>query len=426
MEAHMFAKIFALHRSKGQSLVETALFLPILLVLLAGLVEVSNLLVTQNRVSTASRVATGFGASNYSGDDWSDPDLWAESIANVAMNNVTNTLDLDEELWDIWVVKATLNDAGTSYVEWNAQHAYGQNSVVTGEQWTARETQIQDDVLDALDDSDTGLQVVATVAYHDRQSLLGLNAFNIGALTEVRGLNVMRVDERPPFASCPLIPIAVRFDQYSAYPSNWDGDQLHPDLYPNDPISLFPTHFNSPNPIPVYQNNVAAPNLQTDTYKRNVPGVPLRDAKPGYIFWAREEEGPGGFGYLAWDESNGPNELREMIWPGNFTEKYPGGPFDAAPHGDEDGVLEVGEWLGIPPGNMRTLQDQVDNYINYNKPAILIVYDQTNGKGGNNAMYRVAGFVKVWVIGTRFTKNPKWMAVEFIEWADECQDLSDS
>ena len=43
-------------KEKGQSLVEVALFLPIFLVIIAGLVEVSNILVTQNSVHNAARV----------------------------------------------------------------------------------------------------------------------------------------------------------------------------------------------------------------------------------------------------------------------------------------------------------------------------------------------------------------------------------
>ncbi len=35
---------------KGQSLVELALFFPVLLIILAGIVEVSNLLNTQNKI----------------------------------------------------------------------------------------------------------------------------------------------------------------------------------------------------------------------------------------------------------------------------------------------------------------------------------------------------------------------------------------
>ena len=54
---------FIRSQARGQSLVEAALFFPILIFILAGLVEVSNLLMTQNRVTTSSRMAAGFGAT---------------------------------------------------------------------------------------------------------------------------------------------------------------------------------------------------------------------------------------------------------------------------------------------------------------------------------------------------------------------------
>ena len=87
---------------RGQSLVEVALFLPILIFVMAGLVEVSNLLVTQNRVTTASRIAAGFGASSFYDADWADvdPDTLecldgtACDMGRVAINTVTETLDL--------------------------------------------------------------------------------------------------------------------------------------------------------------------------------------------------------------------------------------------------------------------------------------------------------------------------------------------
>ena len=44
-------------KEKGQSLVEVALFLPIFIIVLAGLIEVSQLVITQNRVSQAARTA---------------------------------------------------------------------------------------------------------------------------------------------------------------------------------------------------------------------------------------------------------------------------------------------------------------------------------------------------------------------------------
>ena len=86
---------------RGQSLVETALFLPILIVMLAGVVEVSNLLIAQNRLVTASRMAAGFGATNYIREDWTQAGGTADAMGIVALNTVTHTMALSPDLWDI-------------------------------------------------------------------------------------------------------------------------------------------------------------------------------------------------------------------------------------------------------------------------------------------------------------------------------------
>ena len=82
----MTKKAAAKHtKHTGQSLVEVALFLPILIILLAGIVELSQLVITQNRVSNAARAATRFGANG--GED--------EGIVIVALDTVTQTLDIN-------------------------------------------------------------------------------------------------------------------------------------------------------------------------------------------------------------------------------------------------------------------------------------------------------------------------------------------
>ncbi|MCA9985623.1 MAG: pilus assembly protein, partial [Anaerolineales bacterium] len=50
-------------RERGQSLVETALLLPILLLIIAGLVEISNLIIAQSKTDTAARIGARFGAN---------------------------------------------------------------------------------------------------------------------------------------------------------------------------------------------------------------------------------------------------------------------------------------------------------------------------------------------------------------------------
>lgn len=440
------------HGHSGQSLVETALFLPIIILLLAGMVEVSNLLVTQNRVTTASRVGTGFAAANVQGDEWLNVDPlngWPAQVAQVARNNVTETLDLDPARWDIYTVKARLNTSGNfdaaSGGSWNSYHAWGSQLTFDPAAWSAAETEIQGEIVAALDDTGVvdadGLEIVATVAYHNRESILGLEAFNLGAFTRVRGLTVMRVSQPAPFVGCPLLPIGVRFNQYSMYPSNWTTDPVtrylyNPDgspVYPDDPVSdmqIFPDSMDYPSPDLEYENQATAPKLNVSTFLDNVPGVPLSDGQRGYLYRAREGgDTSGGFGWLSWDGDTDANALKDSLsWPGNFMEKYPGGnaDMDNIKHhegeglGDGDGVLEIGEWLENATGNIHSEAEVINQYIDNEMPVTLIVYDQSDGTG-SNAIYRVAGFVKVKLLAYEFGTDIKWIMVEFVGWGEECQ-----
>jgi hypothetical protein len=433
----------------GQSLVETALFLPIIILLLAGAVEVSNLLVTQNRVTTASRAATGFAAANLRGDDWLRVDPlsgWPAQVAQVARNNVTETLDLDPIRWDIYTVKARLSRSGDFNAaeggEWNSYHAWGTEQTFSQAAWNAAEARIQQDIIEALDDTSTvdsaGLELVATVAYHDRHSLLGLDAYNLGAFTRVRGLTVMRVDEPSPFVGCPLIPIGVRWDQFSMYPSNWPTgepvirylyDEFGQPLYPQDPVAevqIFPNpnEMSYPNDGSLtYVNEATAPQLEVSTFVNNVPGVPLRDARPGLIYRARASnnlETSGGFGWFTWDGDDSAVALWNSIEPpGNFMDQYPGSVADMV-HGNGNGFLEPGEWIENSTGNIASAQDLVtDRYVRAGMTGNLIVYDDYIGSG-SGGLYRVAAFVKVKLLAYSFGGNDKWIMFEFIEWAPAC------
>jgi hypothetical protein len=132
---------------RGQSLVETALFLPILIIVLVGIVEVSTVLITQNRVTTASRVATGFGAVNYDRNNWQGT---AESMGLVALNTVTETMELDPDLWDIWSIYAEVNAEGTDFEEFDAIHVAGNNNVISTGEWAVREAEVRADILAEL------------------------------------------------------------------------------------------------------------------------------------------------------------------------------------------------------------------------------------------------------------------------------------
>ena len=102
---------------RGQSLTEVALFLPIIMLIIVGLVEISNLIVVQSRAETAARIGARFGANG--GE--------AQGIRIAALNSLTQTIDLDETLWDMWVFEGTVNISGTAFTidSWDWNHIYG-------------------------------------------------------------------------------------------------------------------------------------------------------------------------------------------------------------------------------------------------------------------------------------------------------------
>ena len=108
--------IVKLAGNRGQSLVETALFLPILIFMLAGIVEVSNLLITQNRVTTSSRMAAGFGAANFDHTNWAkDTSGTAHDMGIVAINTITESMPLNTDQWDIYSAHGLTTQDGSDF-----------------------------------------------------------------------------------------------------------------------------------------------------------------------------------------------------------------------------------------------------------------------------------------------------------------------
>ncbi|MGD8586308.1 MAG: TadE/TadG family type IV pilus assembly protein [Chloroflexota bacterium] len=425
-------------QTRGQSLVEISLLLPIILIILAGMVEVSNLLITQNRTTTAARTAAGFGAANYEPANWEEV---ANDMGQVALNTVTGTLKLSDSLWDIWSIYAIVNNSGDGFAQFDARHVFGTHNVISMDTWTTIESSVQSDMLSELQatglSSSSDLEVVASVAYHNIDTILGLPMWRWLGLKTVRGFTVMRVAERPPNVNCSLLPISVRFNQYSIYPSNWPEDlRLDPSRFPEDPVELFPegsgpAGFEYPDPPPAYRNRATAPAIRTDTFVRNWPGIPLRFAQPGYIYWAREEGPSGSFGWLSWRPPSSAAMLRQSLtFPGNYLDQYPGSPADmgttgdppGSSTGDQDGILEVHDWVENSTGNIASGENVIRGYVASGTPLTLIMTDIDNGETGENANYRVAGFVVVKLLGYSFqgNKSDRWILFEFVEWGSAC------
>lgn len=399
----------------GQSLVETALVLPILIILLVGIVELSNVLNTQNKLTTASRIAAGFGAANYDRDDFST--TTAQAMGQVALNTVTETLVMATNRWDIWSIKARTNKDGTAFSVFTHTKVFGDESVLTVAEWNALVPGVQSDMLEALRsvcsgdpcDEAADIEVVASVPYYAPDPILGLPLLEFLNLDRQRGLTVMRVGETPDVYGCPVLPIAVRLDQWSLYPSNWWDPETETyaqpfSWYPGHDVQPFPPlddkiwefpDCDKPNPadcagnkvpIPQYTNDGLDPftvpisttmtlaQLQTSgtDWPKNVPGTPLSptlglQVPIGYIFWAREETDDlgGNFGWLSWNGDPDADKLRDSLGPpaGDFMQYYPGSRADNGElvninrydegerSGNSDGWLSVGEWVEGTPGN---------------------------------------------------------------------------
>jgi len=424
--------------STGQSLVEVAVLMPLLILVFAGMVEISHLLITQNRISTAARTAAGFGAANFDPQDWPET---AGEMGQVALNTVTETLELSDSLWDVWSVHALTNESGDGFETFESAHVYGTNRVISTTEWLAIQEVVKQDILAELQstglDSSGDLEVVASVVYHQIDTILGLPVWRWLGLKTVRGFTVMRVSERPPNVLCSILPISVHYNQYSIYPSNWEpGLQLNGSKFPADTVEMFPvgngpSGFEFPVPAPVYENRATAPALRTDTFVRNWPGVPLRHAKPGFLYWAREEGPSGSYGWLSWRPPSSSQSLRASItYPGNYLGQYPGSPADmgttgdppGSSTGDQDGILELHEWVENSTGNIASAEGVIRGYVASGTPVMLVMTDATNGETGENANYRVAGFVIVRLLGYSFqgSQSDRWILFEFVDWGDVC------
>ena len=267
---------------RGQSLVEVALFFPIFIILLAGLVEVSQLLVTQNRVSSAARASTRFSSNG--GQD--------EGMVTVLMNNVTQTLETDESVWDIWSIRATVDDEGDGFDgangQWTFTQIYGISNTVGSSSLdpTAIQARVLDEIRrDEFDNQATvggvgiaaGLQIVGTYVIHDVDSILGLDAMSqLAGFSSLEALSIMRITTNSQNVTngCSAFPIAVHEGARSV---SAPGTGSNP--YPNA------GDFAYPNNPPTYQSFV---NHDAD--------VPLLSAQEGDVFKVQNGFGQGNFG----------------------------------------------------------------------------------------------------------------------------------
>jgi hypothetical protein len=400
-------------KQRGQSLVEVALFLPILIIIIAGVIEVSQLLITQNRINTASRAATRFGASG--GEN--------EGIRRVALGNVTDTLNLDEALWDMWVLRGQVNEAGNNVEQWEFEHVYGISNTVrfsAVDQENLRQRVLQELSVDGRSPAD--LQFVGTYVQHDVNTILGLDALPwLAGYNSIASLNVMRIVGQTAEVTrgCDAFPLTINEHARSATEPGTQGG------------SAYPTNFHPNSPSPSYYSFVPP----------HVPNKSLLEAEKGYVFAIREHKEAGGFGFVAWNEgATGATVLRRsMAWPGNSQDylnrgndpnyqKVSGSPFDHSVRGylepgdPTDTTMNVNDWIAASTGNMNSegIFEAMLEHIKMERHLRVIVWGGEPQGTGSNLIYQIKGFAVFQLHGIATVGSTPAIIAEFISWDTSC------
>lgn len=398
---------------KGQSLVEVALFLPIFLIILAGVVEASSILVTQNSVHNAARVGARFGANG--GQD--------EGIAIAALNSVTDVLKIEDGVWDVWAIRGEIAADGNSFQAWQFNHVYGLQQTEAFSDVV--DTEIQAEVLAQLQTDENGntpagiaggIEFVGTYLIYDLESILGLDALqNLAGINSVRSLNVMNnagTDEVVT-DSCTAFPIAVYENIRSLTTVTWEPD---------------PTY---PTPAPIFQSFI-----------KNRPDTPFLQAREGDIFNIQNGGGGSAKGWLAWNTcANSSGDLGgSLTWPGD-SNNYTPGPGNCPETGEPPvpGYIEAGDptdrsmniddWVASSGGSISSsgVKTVLEEHIEIGRNLRVIVYkdfDDTQGNG--NSRYRISRFAIMRLISYRLNQGAgqSYIAAEFIRWDDSCGQIT--
>jgi hypothetical protein len=415
-------------REKGQSLVEVAIAFPIFLIILAGVVEVSHLGITQNRVSNAARASTRFASQG--GEN--------EGIPIVALNSVTQTLELGVDVWDMWAVRGTLDNNGNCCVDntWEFTHVYGisQTEAFSDVNELAIRQQVEEEL--QLDDAAgaADLRFVGTYVIHDIKSILGIQAIpSLLGYNSVKGLNVMRLygTDYDEAGGCTGFPIAVEEGIRSVNPpgANTGND------YPNT------NDFHPTSPKPSY--------AQFQNF--NVPNVALEDAQEGYIYKVQNGSGSGAFGWLVWNNriNASANTLaNSLTYPGDSRDYSDVGNCSANtcptplythmvlgyvnPLDTSDLGMNIGDWVTVNTGSVNSdgVRTVVNDHIAKGRYLRLIVWGYDNNSNptsphgtGSNQYFRLKGFAVFRLLGHKLSQgggSASWILAEFIKWDTSC------
>lgn len=409
---------------RGQSLVETALFLPIFLVILAGVVEVSQYVITNNRLTSAARASTRFAANG--GEN--------AGMASVMTTAVTQTMNLDPEFWNVFSIRGTINSAGDGFAEFDMEYIYGILTEPISITALVDEDALKEQILNDMKFDEEGnaltptempeelgdVRIVGTYIFHDMESLLNLDATaGLASIYTIDTLSVMRLTgfSQQPSEGCSAFPIAVKEGIRAVTP-------------PGEGAAPYPaaSEFDYP---------VVAPNY-FQFVRHNPGGILDNTAQEGTLFLFTRNIEPAPFKWLKWNALITPDPTvlaNSLKWPGNS--------LDYTNHGDTGGTHpEFGYTIRgyAEPGNVNdielhqenivaeseygldanvtfgTVNQSVNENISRGRDLRLIVYTETAPEGvriGRFGVFTLRGY------GDAGSGN-EWLLTEFVRWDDTC------
>jgi hypothetical protein len=351
----------------------------------------------------------------------------------VALNSVTQTLEMDDNRWDIWAVRGTVNPANDDIPDFSFNHIYGISNTVLYS--SVNEAAVKTEILAELQKDHTSgatnaadLRFVGTYILHDVESIIGLDAFPaLAEFSSVRALNVMRVTgiDLDTTSGCDAFPIAVNNDIRSA----------------TKPLSELLPGEDSPNPYPEASHFTypGGPPHDPDPppygkFTNHVPNIPLPAAKEGTIYKIREgAPGVGNFAWLVWNNlyvTANANTLADSLeWPGNGSNYPTYGYYE--PGDPTDMEMNIGDWVASSTGaiSANAVQTQMEDHVIEGltgRTLRLIVWDTTNGQTGVNLWYQIKRFAIFKFHGYRSNSGQggPWIIAEFIRFDDSCGQTS--
>lgn len=367
---------------KGQSLVETALFFPILILVIIGVVEVGYLLHDYLAVANAAREGARYAAT-----------VGTESSDNATITSIITTtmtskgLDVNTTNTSIYLVRGGTTITG-SIDYWDEVWTYGGQREV----WI--------DQNEITDEVGPNTEFVVAMTFYDHRTMLGLEWQGLPLPSDVLRIapyTAMRRSEVPStdvLAGCSAYPI-----------TGW--------LY---------------TPL---------------TYKKTPhAGDTLEHAQQGDRFHLREDAGEGSMGWLAWHEvqqipcdpgnpNNVPNLEDALTYPGtSMTAEdgcwrgYIAPGDDGLPAEQQDRDMNVGDWVWTSTGNMQAVADIVQGHVDDKRLLRVVIYDYHNGGEGQNKQYHIARFALVYLKKVDTTASPKYIEAEFYGWDNSCGQAS--